>query len=153
MSFKYDKPIETLELSDQPKLDSAITEKRFLNCVCIINFFTDVLIFCKYFDWKVAIVSGGAGGIGSAVVARFLNDGASVAIFDLNVERANKLLQVDFKEAAEHGRLRCYNVNVAQRQACFDNVQQVVNDFGKVNFLFNGVANFNCSVSNALDSL
>ena len=47
---------------------------------------------------QVAIVTGGAGGIGSAVVARFLNDGASVAIVDLNTDAANKLLNNEFKE-------------------------------------------------------
>ena len=38
------------------------------------------------FDGEVAIVCGGASGIGRATAKRFLNDGAKVAVFDLNGE-------------------------------------------------------------------
>ena len=38
------------------------------------------------FDGEVAIVCGGASGIGRATVKRFLNDGARVAVFDLKEE-------------------------------------------------------------------
>ena len=38
------------------------------------------------------MVSGGAGGIGSAMVNRFLNDGAQVAIVDWNHAQAVKLV-------------------------------------------------------------
>lgn len=37
---------------------------------------------------KVAIVTGGAGGIGSAICRRFGEDGAKVAVFDINREAA-----------------------------------------------------------------
>ena len=80
-------------------------------------------------------------------MARFLNDGASVAIFDLNAENAENLLQTDFQSSAEKGQIKFYHVNVADRQACFEAAEKVVKDFGKINFLFNGVANFRCSVS------
>ena len=34
------------------------------------------------------MVTGGAGGIGSAIVQRFLNDGAKVAVLDMNERTA-----------------------------------------------------------------
>ncbi len=95
----------------------------------------------------MAIVTGGAGGIGSAVVARFLNDGAQVAFIDLNGSRAAELLANDFAAAAEAGRVRHYSTDVSRRQNCFDVVDKVVRDFGKVNFLINAVAYFKCAVS------
>ena len=33
MAYKYETPIETLELSDQPNLDSPMTTRRFENTV------------------------------------------------------------------------------------------------------------------------
>ena len=41
------------------------------------------------FDGLVAVVTGGASGIGAAAVARLLEGGASVAVLDLNIAGAN----------------------------------------------------------------
>ena len=44
---------------------------------------------------QVVIVTGGAGGIGGMIVQRFLNDGATVAILDLNEKRgAEKITEL-----------------------------------------------------------
>ena len=40
---------------------------------------------------KVVIVTGGAGGIGSALCRRFVDEGASVAVFDLQFAAAQAL--------------------------------------------------------------
>ena len=37
-------------------------------------------------------MTGGAGGIGGMIVQRFLNDGASVAILDMNEERGQQII-------------------------------------------------------------
>ena len=44
----------------------------------------------KEFDGLVAIVTGGASGIGAAVVSRLLEGGARVAVLDLNIAGANE---------------------------------------------------------------
>jgi len=48
-------------------------------------------------DSKVALVSGGADGIGRAVVERYLAEGARVAVFDINADKLDALAR-DFPE-------------------------------------------------------
>ena len=45
----------------------------------------------KRFDGKVAVVTGGGGGIGGATCRRFAAEGAKVAVLDLNAEAAEKV--------------------------------------------------------------
>lgn len=44
------------------------------------------------FEGKTVIVTGGGGGIGGATSKRFAADGAKVAVFDMNVEAAQKVV-------------------------------------------------------------
>ena len=43
------------------------------------------------FDGKVAVVTGGASGIGLAIVRRFLLEGGQVALCDLDADRLRAL--------------------------------------------------------------
>jgi 2-hydroxycyclohexanecarboxyl-CoA dehydrogenase len=45
----------------------------------------------KRFDSKTVVVTGGGGGIGGATCRRFADEGARVAVFDLNPEAAEKV--------------------------------------------------------------
>ena len=45
----------------------------------------------KRFDNQTVVVTGGGGGIGGATCRRFGNEGARVAVFDLNLEAAEKV--------------------------------------------------------------
>ncbi|MHA7270708.1 SDR family NAD(P)-dependent oxidoreductase [Arthrobacter sp. HLT1-20] len=76
------------------------------------------------FDGLVAIVTGGASGIGAAVVDRLMEGGASVAIFDLNPG-----------EVAE-GNLGV-QVNVADDAAVRAGVEQVVERYGRLDIVVN----------------
>ena len=44
-----------------------------------------------WLDGKIAIVTGGASGIGRAVVERFIQEGAKVCIYDLDAEKLDQL--------------------------------------------------------------
>lgn len=52
------------------------------------------------FDGKVALVTGGAGGIGAAIVRALIEEGAAVSIFDTNSEAISNLVStLDSKRA------------------------------------------------------
>jgi len=42
---------------------------------------------------KTAIVTGGVSGLGEAAVRRYNDNGANIAIFDMNAERGKKIAQ------------------------------------------------------------
>jgi 2-hydroxycyclohexanecarboxyl-CoA dehydrogenase len=42
---------------------------------------------------KVVVVTGGAGGIGAAICRRFAEQGAEVAVFDINKDAADALVK------------------------------------------------------------
>lgn len=84
---------------------------------------------------KVCIITGGASGIGRATVHRFVNDGSSVAVFDIN-EPAGKQLQDELTAAGYN--VKFYKVDVADKEQCVEGVRKVAEEHeGKIHFLVN----------------
>ena len=88
----------------------------------------------KQLEGKVAIVTGGAKGIGKATVVRFLEEGARVAVWDMS-EEAMQQLATDLQ--AQAGALRCYAVNTASYEAVEQAAAAVQRDFGGIHILVN----------------
>jgi NAD(P)-dependent dehydrogenase (short-subunit alcohol dehydrogenase family) len=86
------------------------------------------------FDGKVAIVTGGALGMGSATALAFAAEGASVAVADLN-EAAGRALV----ERMPSGRGLFVQADVARSADCQRVVAETVAAFGGVDVLFNNV--------------
>jgi 3-oxoacyl-[acyl-carrier protein] reductase len=83
---------------------------------------------------KVAIVTGGAGGIGKATAIRFAQEGASIAIWDLQEEKGHEVA----KSLTEMGvKSIFYKVNTAQSASVAEAVAAVLADFGKIDILIN----------------
>jgi 3-oxoacyl-[acyl-carrier protein] reductase len=83
---------------------------------------------------KVAIVTGSARGIGKAVAQRFLQEGAAVAINDVDLERADEVAQ----EAELKGRKALsVKADVSNEKEVEEMVDRVYSKFGRIDILVN----------------
>ncbi|MFA5634962.1 MAG: 3-oxoacyl-ACP reductase FabG [Anaerovoracaceae bacterium] len=81
---------------------------------------------------KIAIVTGGAQGLGKEISMRLAEEGAYVNIFDIgDSEPAAKEIKSAGYEA------KSYTVNIAKHEEVESAVQAVINDLGRVDILVN----------------
>ncbi|MEO5581155.1 MAG: beta-ketoacyl-ACP reductase [Saprospiraceae bacterium] len=83
---------------------------------------------------KVAIITGGASGIGKATAIRFANEGADIAILDVQEDKGNEVIQMLLDIGI---RAVFYKVNTADAKMVSDAVDAVMKDFGKIDILIN----------------
>ena len=83
---------------------------------------------------KIAIITGGSNGIGKAAVLKFIEEGAKVAIWDVNEEDGNKLVEELNKEGED---AIFQKVNVASFQDVQTAMDKTVEHFGTVDILVN----------------
>lgn len=84
---------------------------------------------------KVAIVTGGANGIGWETVKLFTHEGAKVAVADYQVQEAEakiKTLSSDYE-----GKVIAFQVDVTNRRSVDEMVQAVIDTFGRIDILIN----------------
>ena len=88
----------------------------------------------KRLEGKVAIVTGGARGIGKAISTRLAAEGAKLAIVDIMLDVA-EATAAEFRASGVEA--RAYAANVAKFEDAEKTVAAVVADFGKVDILVN----------------
>jgi 3-hydroxybutyrate dehydrogenase len=82
---------------------------------------------------KTAIVTGAASGIGKAIASRYVEEGANVAIADLNLEAANAAaIEVSAKGP---GKAMAVAMDVTNEQAVNDGVAAVAKAYGTIDVL------------------
>ncbi len=90
---------------------------------------------------KVAIVTGGASGIGLAIAQRFARDGAAVAVWDINEDGAQRAAN---ELIAAGGKAMGCGVDVANRAQIEAASNRVRDAFGPISILVNnaGISNY-----------
>ncbi|WP_027795685.1 L-iditol 2-dehydrogenase [Paraburkholderia acidipaludis] len=87
---------------------------------------------------KVAIVTGGGTGIGGAVVRRYLDEGANVAVVDIKPQSELDVTYAD----GDKGRLLLVQADVTKRESIEHIVNSTVERFGRIDVLYNNAAVF-----------
>lgn len=85
---------------------------------------------------KVAIVTGGASGMGQATVLRFLAEGARVVVADFNIESGQATLAMA-REAGHTEAARFIRTDVAKETDIKAMFECAMSEFGRLDILFN----------------
>jgi NAD(P)-dependent dehydrogenase (short-subunit alcohol dehydrogenase family) len=88
---------------------------------------------------RVAIVTGGANGIGKGIARKFAEEGCTVAIADINEKDANTTVQEITNKGGQAIFVAC---NILKEQQVKDMVAKVVSKFGKLDILVNNAGGF-----------
>ena len=83
---------------------------------------------------KVVVITGGAGGIGTAICKRFGEEGSIVALFDLNTEGGARVA-ADIESAG--GKARAYRVDITDHESVNAAVAKVEEELGPIEILVN----------------
>jgi 2-hydroxycyclohexanecarboxyl-CoA dehydrogenase len=86
------------------------------------------------FENKTVVITGGAGGIGGATCRRFAAQGAKVAVFDMNLEAAQKVAD---GIAASGGTAAAYKCDITDRVAVDAAIAATIAQLGPIDVLVN----------------
>lgn len=88
----------------------------------------------KRLENKIAIITGGAQGIGKAAVKRFAEEGATVIIWDVNEVKANSSIN-DLKSVSD--KIEFQKVDVTNLQSVADAAAKIIEKFKRIDILIN----------------
>ena len=88
----------------------------------------------RRFESKTVVVTGGGGGIGGATCRRFAREGARVAVYDMNLEAAEK---VAFGIRGEGGQAQALRCDITDRASVDQAVEAAQQRLGPIDVLVN----------------
>ena len=81
---------------------------------------------------NVALVTGGASGLGRGAVEHFVKNGAKVAILDINDDKAKEVVDLLGEDNVSY-----FNTNVMEEESVQNALAGIKETFGKLNFVVN----------------
>ncbi|MGO2416114.1 MULTISPECIES: L-iditol 2-dehydrogenase [Cobetia] len=91
---------------------------------------------------KVAVVTGGAGGIGLAIATRYVQEGASVALADIDIESANRSAVALRQQEGSQARVLAVELDVTSSVSRQSMIECVQAQLGPIDILVNNAAVF-----------
>ncbi len=88
------------------------------------------------FSRQVALITGGAGGIGSATARRLIKEGAHVVLADLNIEQGEKVA-AEINASAGEGRAYAVRVDVTKEELVAAAFDAAILNYGGVDIVVN----------------
>lgn len=88
----------------------------------------------KRLEGKIAVITGASGGIGRAAAEKFIAEGATVVIWDVNEEKGRQTAEA---LVASGGKASFLKVNTADYEAVAEATRQTVALFGRIDILVN----------------
>lgn len=88
----------------------------------------------KRLENKVAVITGGAQGIGKAAVKRFAEEGAVVIIWDVNEEKASSTIN-EFRNISD--KISFQKVDVTKLESVTEAAKQIIEKHQKIDILIN----------------
>lgn len=90
--------------------------------------------FNKRFQNQVAVITGAADGIGKGIAERLGNEGACLALWDI---QDKKLARLQKEWEAKGWRINTYPVDIANEKEVEEGFRKVISDFGKIDLMVN----------------
>ena len=88
----------------------------------------------RRFENQIAIITGGADGLGKAIAHRIASEGGKIALLDINKKLLDKTV-AEFKNSGFMA--EGYEVDVSVESSVKDTIQKVEKDFGKIDIMVN----------------
>jgi 3-oxoacyl-[acyl-carrier protein] reductase len=85
---------------------------------------------------RVAIVTGGARGIGKKICEVFLAEGAMVYIFDVDESEGAKTVN-ELKKACCNSKISFFKVDITDEESVKNSIEEIINTEGKIDILVN----------------
>jgi len=98
-------------------------------------------------EGRVAVITGGASGMGRSTALRFLDEGASIVVADLNEGTGKQTLELAEKKKAA-SRIRFIRTDVSREADVEAMIELAMTEFGRLDVVFN-----NAGIGGAIGSL
>jgi len=89
----------------------------------------------KEFKGKVAVVTGGASGLGKAVVKKFLTQGSKTAILDINLKGIDRVIKESEKLGASEENVLAIECDVSDEAQVKNSYKKILRKFGRIDIL------------------